>query len=319
MRSISILLTIIVLSFLSFTVTAAEPVDCSADSVNRQIDSWYNDFLSSRSEVDKQASMQAASAFTDHVNTLLDVCGLVLGDNGELNAAQTGAGTFDDPYLARAEATVDVATLRVMGELRPADDLLTEEKVLPANVPSDMEFFITFLEFNCSVATPNGCPMDEDTFRLVGDMGIIYEPAKLQYSAYLPESRNVIGGGQRTGGIPFMVKKADTNFRLIYYPKGNADTAFSEDFAYFHAQGTQDTMEVYSSNPELLVRKGPGSNYTAIGAFRRGQRAVATGRSTDGQWIRIDAPEVSGWVSAQYVTSHEDIGNLTVVEFDAGA
>ena len=67
-------------------------------------------------------------------------------------------------------------------------------------------------------------------------------------------------------------------------------------------------------NPELLVRQGPGSDYTPIGAFRRGQRAIATGRSTDGQWIRVDAPEVSGWVAAAYVTSHDDIGNLTVVD-----
>lgn len=319
MRKILVLSTIIGLMIVSFTASAAEPVNCSVDAVNRQIDSWYNEFLGARSEVDKLASMQAASDFTGHVETLLDVCGLVLGVDGELNADQTGIGTLDEPYIVQAAATVDFATIRVMGEMRPADDLLIEENVFPANVPADKHFFITFIEFTCGTSAPGGCAMTEDAFRLVGDMGIIYEPSKLQYSAYLPETRNVIGGGQRTGGIPFMVNQADTNFRLIYYPQANAGTAFAEDFAYFHAQGTQDTMEVFSRNPELLVRKGPGSDYTAIGAFRRGQRATATGRSPDGQWIRVDTPEVSGWVSIDYVRSDDDIGNLTIVEFEADA
>jgi hypothetical protein len=316
MRNILAVSTIIILAMVSFSAAASEPVDCSAFAVNRQIDSWYNQFLGTRSEIDPQASMKAASDFSTNVEGLLDICGLVIGEGGELDSAQTGIGTVDSPFVVRANATMDFVSIRVTGSMRPADDLLIEEGAFPANIPTDMHFFITFLEFNCGTAAPGGCFMDQDSFRLIGDMGILYEPAVLPYSAYLPESRHVIGGGQRTGGIPFMVNQADTNFRLVYYPNGDADTAFTEQFFYLHAQGTQDTMEVYSSNPELLVRRGPGSDYTAIGAFRRGQTAIATGRSTDGQWIRVDTPEFSGWVSASYVTSHDDIGNLTVVKFE---
>jgi hypothetical protein len=316
MRKISIISMLLLLAFVNFPAVASEPVDCSALAVNRQVDSWYNQFLASRSEVDYQTSMSAAADFTSNVESLLDTCGLVLGEDGEVNSEQTGVGTVDDPFIVRSAATVDFVTIRIISEQRPADELLLDEGIMPANIGDDMEFFITYLEFNCATSAPGGCSMDEDSFRLVGDMGILYQATVAQYSAYLPESRNVIGGGQRIGGIPFMVNKADTNFRLVYYPNGDANTVFTENFAYFHAQGTQDTMEIFSSNPELLVRRGPGSEYIAIGAFRRGQTAVATGRSTDGQWIRLDAPEVSGWVSAAFVTSREDIGNLTVVKID---
>jgi hypothetical protein len=316
MRVISVSLTMIMLTMFSFTANATAPVDCNADSLNRQIDSLYNEFLGARSEVDLQDSIEAASEFTAQVEQLLDLCGLSLGEDSNINSEQTGLGTEDEPYVVRAAGVADFVSIRVTDDIRPADDILIEESVFPANVPEDMEFFITFLEFNCGTSASDACFMDEDAFRLIGDMGIIYEPAKLRYSAYLPESRKINGGGQRTGAIPFMVNVEDKNFRLVYYPNADAKTGASGEVFYFHAQGTQDTMEVFSKNPELLVRKGPGSDYTAIGAFRRGQTGIATGRSTDGQWIFVNTPEVSGWVSADYVRSDDDIGNLTVLEFD---
>lgn len=314
MRKILVVSMIVILALVSFPTAASEPVDCSALSVNRQIDSWYNEFIGSRSEVDHQTSMNAAATFTESVASLLDTCGLVVGEGGEINSEQTGIGAFDDPFIALADGTFAFATIRVTGEQRPADALFLDEGILPANVSDDMEFFITYLEINCAPSAPGGCFIDDDSFRLIGDMGILYEPTVAQYSLYLPESRSIFGGAQRIGGIPFMVNKADTNFRLVYYPNGDADSPIAQEFAYYHAQGTQDTMEIFSTNPELLVREGPGSEFTAIGAFRRGQTAIATGRSTDGLWIRVDAPEVSGWVSATYVTSRDDIGNLSVVD-----
>jgi uncharacterized protein YraI len=54
----------------------------------------------------------------------------------------------------------------------------------------------------------------------------------------------------------------------------------------------------------LNLRTGPGSNNPALLVIPRGQSATVVGRNADASWLRVTYNNVTGWVSANYVTAN---------------
>lgn len=317
MRLLSLIMVVCVGVGTVFAQADPDTTDCSTVGVNRQIDIWYNDYLGARGEFDTTQALDAAAALNAQVADLLASCGFVAEMSDDSNAEQTGIGTRDDPFVVRAPGVVGSTTITITGEVRPAADLLSEAGVNNVqNIPDDQEYIVVFLEISCQQGAANTCEIGDDAFRLTSDQGNIYEPTLDQYELYLPRSVSLGGGLNRTGAIPFLINADEMNVVLIYYPNEDPLNPQAE-VAYFVAQGTADTVEVQSTTPELIIRNRPVAGSAPVGVFRRGQSAVALGRTEDGAWIYVEAPEGSGWVSAEFVESEVDLGSLRTVAEDA--
>jgi uncharacterized protein YgiM (DUF1202 family) len=57
---------------------------------------------------------------------------------------------------------------------------------------------------------------------------------------------------------------------------------------------------VKTTSTSLNVRRGPGTNHTAVAALENGTRLKICGSAANG-WLRIVSDEVRGYVSAKYV------------------
>jgi len=294
--------------------TVAQNDECSPLNINRQIDSWYNDFLGARSEVDAQVSMKAAADLQTKINDLLQTCGLTLE---EVSAAteQTGLGTASSPYDSNAFGSAgDYVEISVTGDERPADTLLADEGALPANQPEGTEYIIVYIDYNCSRDVPGGgCNLTSKAFQLLSDSGEVYEPAMFSFSEDVIESRDVPAGASRSGGIPFLINAADTGLQLLYYPSGDPTNT---EVYYYYAQIAPPSFEVTTSEQSLAVRGGPGIQYGPLGDFRDNETATAIGISEDGEWLYIKTDRVEGWVPVEQIITDMRLDGLPIHPFD---
>ncbi|GAB5492580.1 MAG: hypothetical protein Phog2KO_27950 [Phototrophicaceae bacterium] len=294
-----------------------EEFDCTTPGINRQVDLWYNDYLGARGEFEVSQALEAAQVLADDIANLTETCGFIASAGPEEEVPQTGIGTLDDPFIIQAPGVVGDTTIDISEGLRPADDLLIAEGINGIeNISNEQEYVVVYFTLSCRLGAPSACERGDDAFRLIGDMGILYEPTVDQFDLYLAGSVPINGGSQRAGALPFLVDRNDTTLRLVYYPEGNALDSNPQAF-YFDAQGRANSFEVRSTTAELIVRNAPSSSGAPVGVLRSSQVATANGQSEDGEWISIEAPEGTGWVSADFLTSDSDLESLSVIrEFD---
>ena len=66
-----------------------------------------------------------------------------------------------------------------------------------------------------------------------------------------------------------------------------------------------------TSTVKLNIRSGPSqAYYEIVGRLHKGESAVAIGRNASGTWIKLG----DGWISAQYITTNDDLMSLPVVK-----
>ncbi len=68
-----------------------------------------------------------------------------------------------------------------------------------------------------------------------------------------------------------------------------------------------------SSNPQINVRSGPGTEYDRVGTLVANQEAIGKGRTEGGSWILIEyqgGPDGYAWVYSSYV---DYVGDLPIV------
>jgi hypothetical protein len=75
---------------------------------------------------------------------------------------------------------------------------------------------------------------------------------------------------------------------------------------------TPETARAVIDNPTVNVRSGPGTNYSAIGQARNGERYDITGKNAAGNWYQINFNGQSGWVTSQYVVVEGDPASVQV-------
>jgi hypothetical protein len=306
-------LSILVLLIISAFPIQAQDDECSSLLINRQIDSWYQEFLGTRSEVDAQASMQAAAELQTRINNLLETCGLIL-ESGSDEAEQTGLGTLESPFDTGAFATVGDVDLKVTGDARPADTMLAAEVTLPANQAEGTEYIIVYIEFACARdAKDGGCNLTSNVFQLRGDSGEVYLPALLRFSENVIETRDVPAGGRRAGGIPFLIKSSETGLQLLYFPTADPVNELPH---YFHAQVAPPSMQVTTDEQSLAVRGGPGAVYGPVGFLEASETALAVAISEDGEWLYIETSRTEGWVPVEKLNYDMRLDGLPVRVFE---
>ncbi|MEP7284955.1 MAG: PA14 domain-containing protein [Chloroflexota bacterium] len=62
----------------------------------------------------------------------------------------------------------------------------------------------------------------------------------------------------------------------------------------------------------LNVRTGPGVNYDILTTIKRGDTFTVLGRNTDASWIRVNAPNVTGWINTYYVNINGSVFSAPV-------
>lgn len=288
--------------------------DCSPLEVNRQIDTWYNNYLGQRGEVDAQEALGAANEFSTNIEGLVTACGLVEAAGEEAVIEQTGLGTFESPYVVGAPAVAGDSTVTITEVLRPADEVLDEDGALLTLPPAGQEYIIVYMDITCASFSAAGCYISLDSFRLKGSLGVVYYAMVEGYSEYLPEGSPMVGGSTRSGGVPFLINSNDSNLLLSYYPEGNASEP-TADPAYFLAQeGELTGVEVSAMVDALPIRVAPDATSTAVGELALGGTAIAIARNVDGTWIKIQTPTAAGWVGIETIQTLGDLMSLPVSE-----
>ncbi len=76
------------------------------------------------------------------------------------------------------------------------------------------------------------------------------------------------------------------------------------------------TQPEATGNVNLNCRLGPGLVYETVWYLMAGQTVPLIGRSEDSNWLVVQRSDNLGrcWVSASYVTTNIDIGDLTIIE-----
>lgn len=74
------------------------------------------------------------------------------------------------------------------------------------------------------------------------------------------------------------------------------------------------TFDVTATS-NINIRSGPSTNDDILGGLATGEQLLASGRLTDGSWLRVELPDGSvGWVFAELVTSEGEISTLNMVD-----
>lgn len=72
-------------------------------------------------------------------------------------------------------------------------------------------------------------------------------------------------------------------------------------------------LEISTTN-NVNLRSGPGTGYRTVGVFQAGETALADGRDSTGDWLRVILPDESvAWVNASVINPVSDVDLLAVV------
>lgn len=91
-----------------------------------------------------------------------------------------------------------------------------------------------------------------------------------------------------------------------------ADTPTPEASPTPEATATPEMARLVINNPTLNVRSGPGTNFSAIGQARSGERYDVTGKNAAGAWYQINFNGQTGWVAGEYVIVEGDASAIQV-------
>ena len=104
---------------------------------------------------------------------------------------------------------------------------------------------------------------------------------------------------------------ADQNVTLILFGDTTVENA---------APSVAQVPVTVAINGNANIRQGPSLNTYVIGSASPGTPLTATGRLADGSWLRVRHPDggVNGWVSADLLSTGDELGQLDVVEAGDG-
>ncbi len=90
------------------------------------------------------------------------------------------------------------------------------------------------------------------------------------------------------------------------------DTPTPEATATPEPTPTPETARLVVNNPTLNVRSGPGTNFSAIGQARNGERYDVLGVNPAGNWYQINFNGQTGWVAREFVIIEGDPATIQV-------
>jgi hypothetical protein len=250
---------------------------------------------------DNASALSQLQTMQKALQDLNDLCANVAvpGKPGE---ESIGSGTIADPYaFGVAGDTGEGASLRVVGYIRPADNLIRNANMFNDRPGEGEEYIILTVELVCNNDNPDRCESNYLDFELTGNSGTIYSHPFVVYDNEFDVG--VFAGGSGQGDLVFLIRQNDTNLKLLY--RANM---FSNDVVAYEAEPSLSTGVQITATSNVNVRNGPSTNAAVVGNLPASQAVIAFGRNSNGTWLQIP----NGWVFAELVTAAGDIQTLPV-------
>lgn len=298
----TLLLTIGVLALLlSPTLIYAQENEgiCSPGDIGTRVSAAFSEYDTAQADAaDMDEALDALDALQRKLNTIQDLCANIASDGSE----SEGTGTMQDPYrFGTAGDTGEGFSIQLTGLVRPADQIVRNDNMFNDRPGANEVYIVVEVSIECEDNYTSRCETNYFDYELVGDLGIIYEPAFVLYDELIEVS--LFAGGTGTGLLPFLIRADDTNLKLLYRPN-----MFDDYYVAYEATPSLANAVEVTASTSLNVRGGPGTNYSVAGNLPAGEPTMAFGRNSDGTWLQISV----GWVFAELVSVNGDIDRLPV-------
>lgn len=297
-RLVAILLAVTILAAGTVAV-AQEGGVCTPEYVRERVSRAYEEYRVAQANArTPEAAMRQLETFREALGDILEFCAS-MEENGDPSADRgPGSGTLNDPYVfGVAGDTGEGFTIQVLSLVRPADREIQRENMFNPRPGADEVYIIVNLRVAC-VSAPR-CQTDYFRFELVGDAGVIYDSPFLVLSNQLDV--NLLTGATAEGRLAFLVRRTDSNLRLLYRPNMFRDHVVAYAIEPSAGSGIQITAA-----STVNIRARPSTDSGVVGRLTAGQTVIAYGRNANGTWLRI----ADGWVFAELVTTSDDISSL---------
>lgn len=135
------------------------------------------------------------------------------------STSQLGS-TRSNPAPAGSEVVFDDMAFQIMNTVRPADSLVATGNMFNSTPEPDQEYMFVEVQVTCKKTGDEKCSFSpEFSTKLTGSNGVEYNPEiMLSGVEKLLETTEFYGGAVISGYVPFIVKKDETNFVLVYDP-----------------------------------------------------------------------------------------------------
>jgi SH3 domain-containing protein len=298
------LFLLVPLMLASIPVLAYQRQSCTPEAIGLAADGLISDYETARAAAkDTKAAVDALGQLQTALAQLQQTCANAAASSSGGTASSPGSGTKNDPYaFGVAGDTGEGFTLKLTGFIGNGDRIIHNENMFNDVPQKDEVYVILSLELACAQTTRTSCEAQDFNFRLVGDDGIIYEVPIEVYKDML--DIKVLGGTTATGNLPFIVKKDDTNLRLMY----SNSLFYDNDEVYYNAEPSLDQGVQITVASSVNIRSGPGTNFAVAGSLSANTPVIAFGRNSDGTWLQT----ANGWVATKLVTAESDVMTLPV-------
>ena len=295
-------LCMVLLLLAAMPIAAQETTDCKPDAINATVDNLVKVYQIGRNKSDDtQAALDKIASLEADLAKLRDNCAKAQ-TTASSPSTETGNGSESSPYaFGVAGDTFANFSLQLSGLIRNADRTIHNENMFNDRPDKDEVYIIINLDVVCNKQATGSCEAQQFNFKLLGDMGIIYEAPYIVYDKMI--NVKVVKGTKAKGDIVFKIKKDDTNLRLLF-----TASLIGDDYVYYYAEPSLAGGIQVSSTAAVNIRSGAGKNFDVTGSLPANTPATAFGRSADGSWLQI--PE--GWVFSTLVKTDGDINTLPV-------
>ncbi|MBI1280544.1 MAG: SH3 domain-containing protein [Anaerolineaceae bacterium] len=294
------MLCLFIVAISASPILAQDTSNCDSKSINQRADQLIGVYRVSRATAtDPKDSLEEIKILEKGLADLRETCSKAQSTSADTNP---GDGSQDSPYaFGVAGDTFNDFSIQITGFLRPADRIIRNQNMFNDRPENDEVYIILNLELACAKNAKGTCEAAQFNFRLLGDMGIIYEAPYIVYDKMI--NIKVVKGTKAKGDIVFKVKKDDTNLRLLYF-----DNLFDENYVYYYAEPSTAGGIQISSTSAVNVRSGAGKNFDVVGSLPANTPTTAFGRNSDGTWLQIQ----EGWVFSDLVKVDGEIESLPV-------
>ncbi len=284
---------------------------CNPDTINEQINEAIAEYNVAQGNVtDVDEAIELATNLQNKIDEIINKCPTTTAtatpsptSTPTRRANNQGNGTLNSPFafnnLSRGGPGYNIAA---RGFIRPATNIIMGQNMFNERAETDEEYVIVTVEISCYQTTSTrNCEPQHWDFQLVGDNGIIYDVELVVYDDFL--EINILPGRTAQGNLPFIVKKDDENFKLIFN-----EWLGDGPILYYLAEPSLDNGLTINSNQTINVRSGPGQNFDVSNRLEANTSTIAFGRNTDATWLQIS----TGWVFADLVTIDGDKNTLPI-------
>jgi hypothetical protein len=299
------LFTIALFMSILFVATGAdaqdETVTCDVATFQATVNSLFAEYKMSQGQSGGiEDNLNAASELSSQINREIDRC-IALSTETVVTDRPVGDGSLENPFaFGELVDTGAGFNVQIVGYIRPADAVIRRENMFNDRPAADEVYVILQLQVTCQQGQTR-CESNYLDYEMVGDLGIVYEHPYVVYDNTI--DFNGLGGASSAGDVVFLVKKNDTNLRLLFH-----ENYFNDSYIAMAAEPEAGDGLQVTATSNLNVRTGPSTTYGVAGSLQAGIPVVAFGRNEDGSWLKTG----EGWLFAELLSFDGDVMALPV-------